>query len=377
MSPFAARRAISAVFFVNGALLAGWGAHIPDAKRIYSLSDGALGLVLLATAFGATLTMPLAGPLIHRFGSRTIARWAGFALCGLMPLLFISPSVPVLVATLVLVGATNGHMDVSMNSHSMVIQDRFDRPVLSAVHGWFSVGGFAGGMLTSQASRLGISPLHHLLAASLVLAMVLVVAVRQLLPAEVDQGGGEASSLALPKGRLWLIGGLLMAAFVGEGALWDWSAVYLRDGLHVPVWLAQFGFGVASFGMALARFLGDSWTHRLGRRRLFAFSVVVAGLGILGAVSTPDPTVAILALGAAGIGLANVVPLLFRAAAQVPGVSAGYGLAAVTTCGYSAFLAGPALVGFIAEWRSLAFALSLIGVLVVAMAFSTRRVMAE
>ncbi len=376
MSPHAARRAISAVFFVDGAALGGWAAHIPDAKHTLALTDRGLGLVLLASAVGAVTTMPFAGPLIHRFGSRGISVWAGFALCGIVPLLFVAPSMPLFVATLFLVGVSNGQMDVAMNAHSMAVQDRFDRPVLSAIHGWFSVGGFAGGAGAALAARLGLPPLAHLAVASVVLVGVLAYARRFLLPAAVDQneGGGH---LALPKGILWLLGALCLFAFVSEGALWDWSAVYLRDALGAPPAIAALGFGLASLAMAGGRFLGDAWNRRIGAGRLLLLSALASFFGLVLAVSLPTPPLAIAGFALAGLGLANVVPLIFRAAAQVPGVSAGHGLAAVTTCGYSGFLGGPPVVGLIAHERGLGFALGTVAALCLLIAFATPKVRTE
>lgn len=376
MSVDAARRAVSAVFFVNGAALGGWAAHIADAKQMLGLTDRGLGLALLASAVGALTTMPFSGPLVHRFGSRHTSIYAGFILCAIIPFLFQAPSLLAFVAILYFVGVSNGQMDVGMNAHSMAVQDRMDRPMLSAVHGWFSVGGFAGGAGASLAARTGISPFGHLAAASIVLAMILVVCSRHLLSADVDKddSGGH---LALPKGRLWLIGALTLFAFVSEGAMWDWSAVYLRDALKAEAWIGALGFGLASLAMAVGRFLGDGWTHRLGRPRLMLVSSLAAGVGLLLAVNLPSPPLSILGFAITGLGLANVIPILFRAASQVPGISASYGLAAVATCGYTGFLGGPPLVGLIAQARSLALALGAAAVLCLVIAMATRTVVRE
>jgi fucose permease len=204
---------------------------------------------------------------------------------------------------------------------------------------------------------------------------ILVVCRRHLLGNEVDQNE-EGGKFVLPKGRLWLLGLLVMFAFVSEGAVWDWSAVYLRDVLDTPAWQGALGFGLASLAMAAGRFLGDGWTHRFGRRRLVLFSALASGLGILVAVTLPTAPLAIAGFALAGVGLANIVPILFRAAAQVPGVSAGYGLAAVTTCGYSGFLGGPPLVGLVAHERTLGFALGAVAVLCLLIALGTRAAVA-
>ncbi|MGV3617775.1 MAG: MFS transporter [Fimbriimonas sp.] len=376
MSPHAARRAVSAVFFANGAALGGWAAHIPDAKVMLGLTDRGLGLALLASAAGAISTMPLAGPLVHRFGSRRLAFFGGIALCAVVPLLFLAPSLPAFVAILYLVGVSNGQMDVGMNAHSMAVQDRIDRPILSAIHGWFSVGGFAGGAGASFAAWLGIAPIFHLASASLVLAMLLIVSRRHLLPADVDKAE-EGAKLALPRGRLWLLGIFITFAFVSEGAAWDWSAVYLRDVLRTEAWIGALGFGLFSLAMAVGRFLGDDWTHRLGRRRLFLISALASGVGLLLAVNVPTPALAVAGFAVAGMAMANLVPIMFRAAAQVPGVSASFGLAAVTTCGYTGFLGGPPVVGLIAQARSLAFAMGAAAILCLIIAVSTNKVVPE
>lgn len=376
MSVHAARRAVSAVFFVNGAALGGWAAHIADAKLMLGLTDRGLGLALLASSLGALTTMPLAGPLVHRFGSRQTAIYGGFALCAIVPFLFVAPALPVFVAILYLVGVANGQMDVGMNAHSMAVQDRVDRPILSAVHGWFSVGGFAGGAGASLAAWTGASPLFHLTTASILLAMVLVVCARHLLSAEVDKND-SGGHLAWPKGPLWLIGILILFAFVSEGAMWDWSAVYLRNSLKADPWVGALGFGLASLAMAVGRFLGDGWTHRLGRPRLMLISSLAAGVGLLLAVNLPTPPLSILGFAITGLALANIVPILFRAASQVPGISASYGLAAVATCGYTGFLGGPPIVGLIAQERSLAFALGAAAVLCLVIALATRAVVKD
>ena len=377
MTPHAARRAVSAVFFVNGSALGGWAAHIADAKAMLGLTDRGLGLALLASAVGAITTMPAAGPMVHRFGSRQLSIYGGFLLCAIIPFLFQAHSLAAFVAILYCVGVVNGQMDVGMNAHSMAVQDRFDRPMISAVHGWWSVGGFVGGGGAALAARSGVSPFWHLATASLVLAIVLAVSGRHLLAAHVDKADEEGAKLALPRGPLWLIGILTMLSLISEGALWDWCGVYLRDALKAEPWLGALGFGLASLAMATARFLGDGWNHRLGPRRLLVLSTFATTGGLLVAVNLPTAPLAIAGFVFAGLGLANLVPLLFRAASQVSGISASFGLAAVTTCGYTGFLAGPPIVGLIAQERSLSFALGCAACACLAVAVSVKKVIRD
>jgi fucose permease len=367
-----ARWAFSAIFFVVGTALGGYVSHLPDIQNRLHLSHAELGRTILFSAVGAVTTMPLCGLLIHRFGSRGVCLFACLALLAAVPLLAVAPSVLLVCAALYLVGATNGQLDVAMNTHSMGVQDRFPRPILSAVHGWFSIGGFAGGAGTALAARLGLEPLTHLILASVLLVGIVGVAFANLLPADIDRDA-EGPRLALPSGRVLFLGVLVIIAFVSEGAIWDWGAVYLRRSLGTSAELGAIGFGLASLAMAIGRFLGDAWTHRAGYLRVLWVSAVLTGGGVLLAVGFHSVPLAIAGFIVSGLGMANVVPVLFRAAAVLPGVSAGAGLAAITTCGYTGFLGGPAFVGFVADRVSLAFALGLIAAASFAIAALSRQ----
>jgi MFS family permease len=366
-----ARRSVAGLFFVDGAALGGYVSHFADIQNHLHISNGGLGRSLLFSAIGAVLTIPMAGPLIHRFGSRTVCLVAGLVLLGVLPFVVLAPQVPALCAVLFLVGVHNGQLDVAMNTHSMAVQNLTKRPIISGFHGWFSIGGFAGGAGTSIAVKLGATPVTHLVIASALLLAILFWGVRGMLPAEVDQDS-EGPQFAVPTGPLVLLGVLLLFAFISEGALWDWANIYLRRSLGAAPALASFGFGLASSAMALGRFLGDRWTHNFGYQKTFLVSALLSAAGLLLAVNTSSIIASITGFAIMGLGLANLVPILFRAAASQPGISAGVGLAAVTTCGYSGFLGGPPILGFIADLRSLSFALGLIALLCLAMAVSFR-----
>lgn len=368
-----ARLAVSAVFFCDGAALGGYLAHLPDFQNRLHLSNGALGKCLLFSALGAVTTMPLCGTLIHRFGSRWVALVGGIGLLIATVLITLAPSIPLFCASFFLIGVTNGQTDVGMNSHSMAVQDRFDRPILSAIHGWFSIGGFAGAAGAGLAGRFAATPFQHELTASLVLLPVLLLGVLGMLPASADKDA-EGACFVLPSVRVLALGVLVMFAMMNEGAVWDWCSVYLRQALHSSPEVGSFGFALASFAMASGRFLGDAVVHRFGYRHVLLASSLLTFAGVLLAVGSGMIALSITGFVLAGVGLANLVPILFRAAARIPGVSASQGLSAVTTCGYTAFLAGPPLIGFIADWRGLSFALGLISIFSLVIAQSSRRV---
>lgn len=362
-----ARVAISAVFFVSGAALGSWAPHIPVVKDRLQLSPSVLGWALLASACGAVLTMPFSGALIHRFGSRVTSVTGGLILSFILPLLVIAPSLPVLVSLLFCLGVFNGQMDVSMNAHSVLIQDRYDRPILSAVHGWWSIGGLCGGIGTAMALRFGVPPVVHMTITGGVLLTVLLASVRYLLPVSAD-ANTEGAHFEIPRGPILLLGVLTFFAFLTEGALWDWAAVYMRDVLKTEYAQSAYGFGAFSLGVVAARFYGDHAIKLVGHTRVVAIGSFVSALGILLAISVHVPFVALLGFAIAGAGMANIIPIFFKSAGANPNLPTRTAMAMITTCGYTGLLAGPAVIGFVAEHIGLSSAFILMAALSVLIA---------
>lgn len=300
--------------------------------------------------------MPFAGFAVHRYGSRVTALIAGVLLCAALSGLLLTSNLLAFVGVLFCVGVFNGQLDVGMNSHSVALQHRYERPILSAVHGWFSVGGFAGGASAALAAKIGMDDSVHLALMSAILAATILLVFGQLLPATVD-ADAEGVRFALPIGPLAMLGVMALFSFLSEGAIWDWAAVYLRTVLQSGAALGALGFGLFSFGMAGGRFIGDRFVHALGPRVVISASAALAAGGLAIALALQQPLAAIAGFTCVGVGLANIVPILFRAAGSIPGIPPATGLAAVTTCGYTSFLFGPAAIGFVAQARSLGFAL--------------------
>lgn len=355
----AARRAVGVVFFVNGAVLASWVPYVPEVKALHGLSDGELGGVLLALAMGAILAMPTAGRLIGRFGSRRMTMLAALLFPLLLPLPLVSSNVAFLTAALALLGAANGALDVSMNAHGLAIERRSGRPIMSSLHALFSAGGLAGAAVASGVMALGIGRVAHALAVSLVAFAGVAAVVRRLL---VVEPGPRAPQFAWPSRALLGLGGLAFLGLLAEGAMGDWSAVYLRDALGASGSVAADGFAAFSLAMALGRFAGDRLVARFGSTALLRTSSGLAALGLALALAVGTPAVAIVGFGAVGLGIANIIPLLFRAAGEAPGVAPGVALAAVATTGYAGFLAGPVLIGCAADLVGLPTALVLVSV---------------
>jgi len=359
MTPRWSRSAVAVFFFINGAALASWVPHIPAIKSRHMMSDGQLGLVLLSMAAGSVVALPVAGWLVGRLGSRVMTAAAGVALCLALPLPVASPSVALLSLSLALLGACNGLLDVSMNAQAAEVEQRVGRPIMSSFHALFSLGGVAGALLAGGAMAVGIGDVAHVRVSALVALSAAVVALPGLArPRAVGDHAGPA--VARPSGTLLTLGILALLGLMAEGAMADWSAVYLHDTLGSSPSVAAVGFAAFSLAMAAGRFTGDVLVGRLGPRCVLRGSSAVAAVGLGAALLLGHPAIGVVGCALVGLGIANIIALLFSAAARVPGVPPGQALAAVATTGYLGFLAGPPLIGVVAETAGLAVGLGLV-----------------
>jgi hypothetical protein len=362
-----ARLSISLIFFINGFVVASWLPHIPEVKERLALSDLQLGIALLAMAMGSVLALPFAGWFAGRFGSDVATRTAGLGLCLLLPAPVLAPTLAVLMLALLLFGAANGVLDVAMNAQGMLIEDRYPQPILSSLHGLFSAGGLGGASLAGLAAWLGIASPFHGLGLAALLVLLLLVVTRFLLPDQIGKASA-GSLLALPSGALIGLGALAFMALMAEGAIGDWAAVYLREVRGAGMDGAAIGFAGFSLAMAAGRFGGDWARRQWGAAALLRTSGLAAVLGMAIALTAPGLVGAVLGFTLFGLGLSNMIPILFGAAGRANGVTAGLGIAAVATTGYGGLLAGPPLIGFAAEVIGLRFALVaiLLGALAIA-----------
>ncbi len=354
------RLSISLTFLVHGLVVATWVSRIPAVQSSLQLSPAVLGSILLALAGGSILAMPLTGSLIHREGSRRLVTATSLFFCLALPLLTLPSSPPLLALSLFVFGAAAGAMDVAMNVEAAAFEKRRGKPVMSSFHGLFSVGGMLGAAIGGGLAQSGLSVGAHFILACLCLSTV-VLTISPWLP-----GGSSQSESTLTfrfTRELWLLGGIAFCVAVGEGAMADWTALYLRNSLATSVGIAALGYAVFSAFMAGGRFLGDHLTTRLGRKRLVQRGALLAGLGVCAALFTEFSWMALLGFGLVGAGFSAIIPILFGAGARVKGVAPGVGVASVTTTGYFGFLLGPPLIGFTAELTSLRIALALVALL--------------
>ena len=361
-----ARIAVATLFLVNGMGFATWIPHIPAAQRKFALDEANLGLTLLAIALGAMVTMPLAGGLTARYGSRSICIISSVAFCLMIPSLLMLSSFPLFVINLFLLGAFGGGMDVAMNAHGVYVEDQYQQPIMSSFHGMFSVGGLVGAGIAGGLLALGWAPAQHMAVMTIVLLLLTAVASRYLLPPEPKSAGEEEPSaplLALPRERTMIaLSGLALFVLMAEGAMADWTTVYLEAMPGTSASLAALGFATFSLTMAAGRLTGDAIVRALGRASVVRWGSALGMVGLLLASLSPYPYVAIVGFALVGMGLSNIVPILFSAAGYLSPKSPGQGIAAVTTVGYFGFLVGPPLIGLLAKLITLSGAFQLLSV---------------
>jgi predicted MFS family arabinose efflux permease len=351
------RAATSVCFFVNGALVGTWVAQIPFVQERFDISKTAIGVVILFMAAGAFVAMPLTGQVLERHASPRVLRLAAFVYPPLLLLPLGAPGPVALAAALVVFGAANGAMDVSMNAHGVAVERALGRPIMSSLHACWSFGGLAGAGAVAAAVALGADPRVEGAAAALALWVVVALATRGLGGASVHGEPGTAG-FALPSRPVLLIGALCFLVMTTEGAVADWAGIYLTGETGAGRATSATGFAGFSLGMAVARLAGDGLVERSSRRLVLVGGAALAAASLATLLLAGHAAVAVVGFVLVGIGVANAVPLLFSAAGRVP--PAGPSLAAVFTIGYLGFIAGPPVIGVLADALTLQAALALV-----------------
>ena len=356
----AARASVLGVFFVNGVAIGTWLVRIPAIQQDLGLGEGLLGLALLGSALGALVAMPVVGALVSRFGSRRVVGATALALCFAVVLPAIAPNLLLLFLGVALLGASNGGLDVSMNSQAVVVENGYGRPIMSSFHAAWSFGGLAAAAVGGLVASLGIGPLPHFAAVGALALVAFLFAYRNLMPPGADAAEEGAPAFARPTRALLGLGLVSFCVLLGEGAMGDWSAVYLNTTLGTGPGFAALGYGAFSLAMAFGRLFGDGLTEKVGPTTLVRSCGALAAVGLGVALAIGNPIFALVGFACAGAGFSIVFPLALSAAGRTEYVAAGPALAAVSTAAYTGFLVGPPTIGFVAELTSLSAALYLV-----------------
>jgi MFS family permease len=355
-----ARLSVTAVFFLNGAVFSSWYARLPDIQDELGIGTGALGVALLGAPVGLLVAQPLAGAVVARIGSRPLVAAAPLLLAPVV-LPALAVDAPTLLLATLVVGAANGVLDISMNVQGLAVERAGERRIFNSLHAAFSFGALAGAAAAGGAIAAGLEPPPHLALVAAAGAAGSLAAARGLLPADAD-ARSDGPRFARPSRRLAAVGVVAFCALLAEGSVFDWSAIFMRREAQAPDALAPAAFAAFSLTMAAGRLSADRTADRYGSVAVVRAGALAAAAGLALAVVTQAPAGGIAGFAVMGLGLAAVFPLSLRAAGEDPEL-AGPALAAVSTVGYTGFLAGPPAIGLLAELLGLAGSLACVSAL--------------
>ena len=364
-------------FFCSGFIFATWGVHIPTVKAHYGIDEAALGLAMLAAGFGALLGLSQAGRWIGHYGARRVAALCGTVYAVLLGGIVLMPSYGALLALLAMFGLVTSVFDVAINTEAAQLELRGGQPLMSGMHGLFSLGGMAGAVTGGVALAAGLPPQQHLWLVAAAMALAVAWAATAMLPRWATASSHTDNGFRLPRGALAMLGLLAALGLIAEGAIYDWSVLYLQQELGSPQQQAALAYASFSAAMAAARFAGDAMRARFAPAMLLRGSALLAALAMTLVLFTGTPWIALLGFAGVGVGFANVVPILFAASARVPGVDPARGIAAVSAAAYLGFMAGPPAIGLLARAMSLTMALGVVVVFALALAASARHAAAR
>lgn len=367
------RWASRAQFFSSGFIFATWGVHVPTVKAHYGLDEAQLGLALLAAGVGAMFGLTSAGRWIGRHGPRRIAALSGCVYALLLAGLIAMPGYFALMGLLAAFGLVTSVFDVAINTEAAQLEMQSGTPLMSGMHGMFSLGGMAGAASGSAVLAAGMGAQTHLLLVAAVMVLLVALSSTRMLPkAATGNTTGADHSFRLPRGPLAVLGVLAALGLIAEGAIYDWSVLYMQQELGSPQKQAALAYAAFSAAMAAARFGGDAMRARFTPIALLRGSGVLAAASMTLVLLTDLPWLALVGFAGVGIGFANVVPILFGASARVPGVEPASGIASVSAVAYLGFMAGPAVIGLLARASSLTAALYVVVIFAAALAASAR-----
>lgn len=356
------RIAVSSLFFLSGLCFSSWAARIPSIQRELHLSDAGLGAVLLSLPIGLMVSLPLAGWLVAKFGSRIIVISAAILYACTLPFIGFAAHTGVLMAVLFIFGLGGNLLNIAMNTQGVGVEAIYGRSILASFHGIWSLAGFIGAAIGTFMISQQIVPAYHFLIIA-GLALLIVLCAWSFTLAKDTNAKLDQPIFVKPDKSLLNLGIIAFCCMICEGAMFDWSGVYFQNVVHAEA--AWIGAGYTAFmsTMAAGRFVADWLVTRFGIKKILQTSGIVIASGLSIAIIFPQIATSIAGFVLVGAGVSAVVPLVYSAAGKSKKVSPGVALAAVSTIGYLGFLIGPPVIGFIAQASSLRISFILIALL--------------
>jgi len=351
--------AVRAFFFIGGFGAASWAPLVPFLKARLALGEDVLGMMLLCIGAGSLITMPLSGVMVRRFGGKKLLRTAALFYALLLLILCTVSNFWLCVAAMLIFGGVMGTIDVVVNIAAVVLEKATGQRLMSGLHGMWSVGGFVGAGAFGLLLKSGITAFGATLCAA-VLIVILALAFARFIFEESNGGMESSSAFAVPHGVVIFIGIVAMISFLVEGAIMDWSGVFLISVRGMDMSFAGAGFSVFSSSMLMMRLGGDYLVKRFGGKKVVCIGSLLGATGFLFVIFADWIPLEFGGFFLIGLGMANIVPIFFSLVGRQQVMPINIAVSAVSTLGYLGILMGPALIGFIAHQTNLVFSFGLL-----------------
>jgi MFS family permease len=355
------RIAVATFFFINGFVYANWAGRLPELQNYFSVSNTLLGTLLFLGALGALSAMPFSGWLTARFGSRKITQTTALLFCSVVPMLVLLPNIVLAGIFLFILGAANGTVDVAMNAQAVFVERLYQKPIMSSFHGVFSLGMALGAGSAALFSKLECALLPHFLIISLLGVLATTWAsfylVKDAPASVVAPSEAKAPAFLLPTKAVIPLGIIAFCGMTGEGSMGDWSALFVHKVVGETAFFGAIVFGIFAAAMTIGRFLGDYAIERFGKAKVLIYSSLLTIFGLSLALVFISIYTTVIGFFLVGLGLANVVPIVYSSAGNTEGVDPSSGIAMATSIGYAGFFVGPPSIGFLADHFGLRLAL--------------------
>jgi MFS family permease len=356
------RIAVGSFFFLAGICFFSWASRIPDIQASLEVNNAALGGILLCLPIGLLVSLPVAGFLVAKYGSRIIVICSAVLYATTLPLLgFAGSSVQLMIGVFIF-GFGGNLMNISINTQAVATEGLYDKPIMASFHGIWSLGGFTGAAIGTLMVRFHVLPAYHFLCITGIAMLILIIFAGNLVLKDSNQDD-KKPIFAKPDKSILNFGLIAFCAMICEGAMSDWSGIYFTKVVKPDAAWVTVGFTAYVTTMATGRFVGDWVAHKLGMKKMLQISGILTASGLLLAVIFPEFITATLGFLMVGAGVSSVVPMIYSAAGKSKIMSPGVAIAAVSTIGYLGFLFGPPVIGFIAQATSLRISFSLIALM--------------
>ncbi|MCH7406563.1 MFS transporter [Belliella aquatica] len=346
------RAALGSLFFLAGLCFASWASRIPDVQAKFELSESQLGTLLLGLPIGSLVALPLAGWLVHRYGSKMVIVFGSVGYMIFLPLIGFSSTIWTLIPSVVFFGMVGNLMNISLNTQALALEDMYGRSILASFHGLWSLAGFTGAGIGAGMIYFDVLPKFHYLLISVLVLLIIIISQGLLVKEEKPKAGG-GMVLKRPDDLLLRIGGIAFLGMLAEGCMFDWSGVYFKKVVDINPSFVAIGYVTFMAAMASGRFISDRLNNRFGRLVILRGSGILIFSGLIIAVALPTAYPAIFGFLLVGFGVASIIPVAYSVAGRSKLYSPGVALAIVSTISFFGFLIGPPLIGFIADLSSL------------------------